>query len=124
MREPLDSPTHYREGIRGAVAPWRAQAKCLCADPALFFPERYQGARRLPGGNHDPGVTRRTINEYCVPCPVRSECLAEGLKERFGVWGGTTPKERRRLRNQDDIIRLMKRSDSSTATSAQIGAQQ
>ena len=37
----------------------------------------------------------------CEPCPVRRECLAHALAhESFGVWGGTTPKERRELRRQ------------------------
>jgi WhiB family redox-sensing transcriptional regulator len=35
----------------------------------------------------------------CGICPVREDCLDHALEtnERFGVWGGTTEKERRKL---------------------------
>lgn len=36
----------------------------------------------------------------CAGCPVREECLAAGMSERYGVWGGTTPEERRALRRR------------------------
>jgi len=36
----------------------------------------------------------------CAPCPVQRECLAAGLGEEFGVWAGTTPAERVKLRLQ------------------------
>jgi hypothetical protein len=36
----------------------------------------------------------------CAECPVRAECLAYAVErgERFGVWGGMTARQRRRLR--------------------------
>jgi len=38
----------------------------------------------------------------CEGCPVRQECLQTALADRnlFGVWGGTTEAERRRLRRR------------------------
>jgi WhiB family redox-sensing transcriptional regulator len=32
----------------------------------------------------------------CFECPVRLRCLEAGLREPFGIWGGLTPRERRR----------------------------
>ena len=39
---------------------------------------------------------------YCEACPVRAECLdfAIGMREREGIWGGTTGNERRSLLNK------------------------
>lgn len=42
----------------------------------------------------DKGNTRS--KKYCSDCPVQNECrmLAMSRREPYGVWGGTTPKER------------------------------
>lgn len=44
----------------------------------------------------------------CLSCPVRESCLAHALaeKERFGMWGGLTPIERRRIERKDRRQRL------------------
>ena len=65
---------------------WRAQAKCLGADFDLFFPER--------------GKSTREAKAVCRACPVREECLDFAMRngERFGIWGGLSERERRRLR--------------------------
>ncbi|NKS78784.1 hypothetical protein GS539_24925 [Rhodococcus hoagii] len=38
----------------------------------------------------------------CMTCPVRTPCRDHALRkpERFGIWGGTTPTERSRMRRQ------------------------
>jgi WhiB family redox-sensing transcriptional regulator len=70
------------------VAPpeWMADGLCAQVDPELFFPEA--------------GAPNREAKAVCAGCEVRSECLAYALahRERFGVWGGTTERERRRMR--------------------------
>jgi WhiB family transcriptional regulator, redox-sensing transcriptional regulator len=68
---------------------WRDQAACRDADPDLFFPDR---------GYADVSEAM-TI---CNGCPVREECLDWALKvnEDEGVWGGTTPDQRRVLRKR------------------------
>ena len=45
------------------------------------------------------GARQREAREFCRACPVRTECLAHALDQRieFGVWGGTTERERRAL---------------------------
>lgn len=44
----------------------------------------------------------------CNACPLREECLAHALeeKERFGMWGGLTPIERRRIERNGRRQRL------------------
>lgn len=58
---------------------------CAGEDPELFYPG--------PGGDPQPAV------RVCSPCTVRAECLAWALKtdQRFGIWGGTTAGDRKRL---------------------------
>ncbi|OLT25408.1 hypothetical protein BJF83_22890 [Nocardiopsis sp. CNR-923] len=59
---------------------------------------------RLPC-HHDPdalfvsGEAQRQATAVCAPCPIIRGCLAEALNDRieFGVWGGMTERERRRL---------------------------
>lgn len=65
--------------------PWAALGACRDADPDLFF----------PGPDGDPGEAVR----ICRGCPVLEECREWALETRvaFGVWGGLTERDRRRL---------------------------
>jgi WhiB family transcriptional regulator, redox-sensing transcriptional regulator len=65
---------------------WRADALCAETDPEAFFPEK--------------GGSTREAKRVCVGCAVRSECLEFALDndERFGIWGGLSERERRRVR--------------------------
>jgi len=65
---------------------WQSLAACAGADPDLFFPDR--------------GEAAFAAKRVCAGCPARELCLAHALAfhEDHGVWGGTTPSERRRLR--------------------------
>lgn len=67
---------------------WQDAANCLGVDPDLFFPER--------------GASTREAKEVCKGCVVRGECLEYALAngEKFGIWGGLSERERRRLRRQ------------------------
>ncbi len=66
--------------------PWAADAKCLQADPETFFPEK--------------GGSTREAKRICMQCDVRDECLDYALEndERFGIWGGLSERERRKLK--------------------------
>jgi len=65
---------------------WQAQANCMGVDPDLFFPER--------------GASTKEAKEVCRGCVVREDCLEFALAngEKFGIWGGMSERERRRLR--------------------------
>jgi WhiB family redox-sensing transcriptional regulator len=65
---------------------WRLDALCAETDPEAFFPEK--------------GGSTREAKRVCLGCDVRAECLEFALTndERFGIWGGLSERERRRLR--------------------------
>ena len=65
---------------------WQDLANCLGVDPDLFFPER--------------GASTREAKEVCRGCVVREDCLEYALAngEKFGIWGGLSERERRRIR--------------------------
>jgi len=73
---------------------WREQASCKGIDPNVFVP------------NENSGLTGRTTyavaRDFCKRCTVVNECLMFALKENmeFGMFGGTTPRERRGLKKQ------------------------
>ena len=75
------------EGEDGELA-WQAEALCAQTDPEAFFPEK--------------GGSTRDDERVCGVCPVREECLQYAMDndERFGIWGGLSERERRRLRKQ------------------------
>ena len=67
---------------------WQADALCAQTDPEAFFPEK--------------GGSTREAKRVCESCEVRSECLEYALAndERFGIWGGMSERERRRLKKR------------------------
>jgi len=70
----------------GGLLAWQEQALCAQTDPEAFFPEK--------------GGSTREAKRICVGCEVKGECLeyALGQDERFGIWGGLSERERRRLK--------------------------
>lgn len=68
---------------------WRQQARCRGVDPAVFYPV----------SDEDEALEAKAV---CAQCPVREPCLeyAIGVREKHGVWGGLTDRERRRLIRQ------------------------
>ena len=67
---------------------WQDQALCAQTDPEAFFPEK--------------GGSTREAKRICVGCEVKQECLEYALMqdERFGIWGGLSERERRRLKRK------------------------
>ncbi|EQD82892.1 transcription factor WhiB [Saccharopolyspora erythraea NRRL 2338] len=67
---------------------WQERALCAQTDPEAFFPEK--------------GGSTREAKRICAGCEVRSECLEYALEhdERFGIWGGLSERERRKLKRR------------------------
>lgn len=73
---------------------WREQAACRHMDPAIFHPQGGTGRSAM--------VLVREAKAICANCPVEDDCLEYALRvetigSEAGVWGGTTPDERRRI---------------------------
>jgi WhiB family redox-sensing transcriptional regulator len=84
-----------RLGVAGAYSDseneplsWQADALCAQTDPEAFFPEK--------------GGSTRDAKRICTGCEVKAQCLDYALKndERFGIWGGLSERERRKLKKR------------------------
>lgn len=80
---------------------WNADARCRTADPELFF--HPIGER---GSDHD--ARDRNAKAVCAGCPVRVQCGEWALERRepYGVWGGMTEDERRKILHRAARARL------------------
>ena len=67
---------------------WQDRALCAKTDPEAFFPEK--------------GGSTREAKKICTGCEVKAECLEYALAndERFGIWGGLSERERRRIKRE------------------------
>ena len=67
--------------------------------------KQYAACLDSPGAHWDSELTP-TMFRMCMLCPVRDECLMEGLDHEskcdVGVWGGTNVEERNRIRKGAD----------------------
>jgi WhiB family redox-sensing transcriptional regulator len=65
---------------------WMSEAACQGVDSDLFFPER--------------GDDLSGAKAVCRQCPVREDCLEHALvnREHYGIWGGMSERERKRIR--------------------------
>ena len=92
-------PAHMKEALlmegRLAVADllgdapeWQERSLCSQTDPEAFFPEK--------------GGSTREAKRICSRCEVKDECLEYALMhdERFGIWGGLSERERRKLKRR------------------------
>ncbi|CAN5129227.1 WhiB family transcriptional regulator [soil metagenome] len=77
VRQPDDNPLA-----------WQTDSLCAQTDPEAFFPEK--------------GGSTRDAKRICQTCEVKAQCLEYALQndERFGIWGGLSERERRKLRKQ------------------------
>jgi WhiB family transcriptional regulator, redox-sensing transcriptional regulator len=85
------APPPARPGVAdllGDAPEWQERALCPEVDPESFFPEK---------GGSTAGAKR-----ICVRCEVRQECGEYALEhnEAFGVWGGLSDQERRKLKRR------------------------
>ena len=65
------------------------RAICPQTDPDAYFPEA--------------GLTTRALKKICMSCDIREDCLQYAIDndERFGVWGGLSESERRKLKKKE-----------------------
>ena len=87
----LSIKAEQRYTQRRSIAPsdkpdWMDQGNCRGMDPDIWFPDRGESTARQ--------------KQICASCTVRDECLEVALEHaiRFGIWGGKSERERRRLR--------------------------
>lgn len=71
---------------------WRDQAMCRGRHDLFFGPPFYER-------KDDRERREAKAKAICGMCPVEADCLdfALGLGDIFGVWGGTSPAERRKI---------------------------
>lgn len=74
--------------MSGNDSTWRQRGACTGLDPTIFFPDSEEAAEEA--------------KSICEECSVRLHCLEHALarRERDGIWGGATEKERRRIIRQ------------------------
>lgn len=79
---------------------WREKAACAGQSSELFFPEVESNAPARYVRKAQRAAIKQITETVCGRCPVRSECLEEGLRvsEGFGIWGGLTAEERSQMR--------------------------
>ena len=73
---------------------WREDAKCLGVEHTVFFPPTTHFEDRFDAAKN-----------VCEGCTVRKQCLQlvinlDESDDRWGVFGGKTPNERKKLREQ------------------------
>jgi WhiB family redox-sensing transcriptional regulator len=79
-------PERFESDPDAADDQWQENALCAQTDPEAFFPEK--------------GGSTREAKRICLGCEVKNACLEYALSndERFGIWGGLSERERRRLK--------------------------
>ena len=77
----------YIDWVEEARIEWVSKALCRSSDPDELFVG---------------GAAQKKATAICRHCPVVAECLADALDNQieFGVWGGTTERQRRVLLKQ------------------------
>ena len=84
-----------------SAADIKAMGACSGVDPDIFFPEK--------------GGDTKTPKKICADCVIRDLCLEYALQngERIGIWGGTSERERRRIRRSRVVGRRALSSEAN-----------
>ncbi len=77
---------------------WVEDGLCRQVGPDLFFPSEVMVGTRMEERYRHKTEARA----ICRKCPVQAECLEYALRydNLHGIWGGTTPNQRTRLRRK------------------------
>jgi WhiB family redox-sensing transcriptional regulator len=83
----MDAITTHNLGGSADRHAWVLKAKCRSTDPEELFVS---------------GAAQKEAAAICQNCSVMAECLAEALDNQleWGVWGGMTERQRRKLRRR------------------------
>ena len=76
-------------------APFDGTQACISVDPEMFFPEDYD----------EVGAAERA-KAVCKGCPLTLDCLKYAMSDASldGIWGGTTPRERKNMRRRKRVL--------------------
>lgn len=94
---------------------WQDESECIGYNQKLWYPDIIddEGTEWIDDGTiweafGDTSAFYEEGKALCDVCPVKDECLAHALenKERWGMWGGLTPIERRRIERRERRQRL------------------
>ena len=88
-------------------SPWEFDdPSCASVGVELFY--------RDPDSMESNSVNeQQQVISVCKECPCRSECAEWGIaKERWGIWGGLTPRDRDRIRRSRRRSGLMSRGST------------
>lgn len=82
--------------------PWRERAACAApdVDPEWFHSPDVEDYPDPMARAAESRRRSRLALQVCAACPVTADCYRERSGDRWGVWGGTTPVQRRQGRRQ------------------------
>jgi len=85
----------YHTNFNPNDSSWREQASCSEISPEIFFPDHESF---LSSDRSDAYYAKMVCND----CEVRVRCLNFALhnREQYGIWGGLTPRQRRKYLEQ------------------------
>lgn len=96
MTSPWDASTFGADALAWSpTIDWHADAICKTVDSGIFFSEKGEeyiarSAKRVCLGDESKGIEA---------CPARERCLNWALDndEKFGIWGGKSPRQRQNM---------------------------
>ena len=95
MDEYLYTRKAYTDDSRIDLVPdrpdWHAKAACLGMGTDIFYPKSAEVGRK------SEQILAEAV-ALCEECPARKECGEAGMNDGWGVWGGKTASQRRKIR--------------------------
>jgi WhiB family redox-sensing transcriptional regulator len=87
----MSDPEH---GAASSAEPEWTSAQCRREDPEVFFSlDNERGPAKL--------ARESAARAICARCVIQADCLAFALsRDDYGVWGGMTQEERRKLKRE------------------------
>ncbi len=75
---------------------------CAQTDPEMFFPS---------GSKGDGYTTTKYATDICAQCDYTVQCLITAImnKEEYGIWGGSSPRDRRAIKTRTQAITFVKK---------------